>query len=90
MHKKRKRLRDDLSEMKSISCTATLHTLFLTTTTMANIQTVLSALDVFSRAPDKASLETANAWLQDFQHSVINFAYGPSRPSPSDFSSLHP
>ncbi|KAF9044615.1 ARM repeat-containing protein [Hymenopellis radicata] len=36
---------------------------------MDSIQTVLSALDVFSRAPDKASLETANSWLQDFQHS---------------------
>ncbi|PPQ92687.1 hypothetical protein CVT25_013994 [Psilocybe cyanescens] len=34
-----------------------------------NIQTLLSALDVFSRAPDKASLERANSWLQDFQHS---------------------
>ncbi|THH18937.1 hypothetical protein EW146_g2139 [Bondarzewia mesenterica] len=36
---------------------------------MADIQALLSALDVFSRAPDKASLEKANAWLQDFQHS---------------------
>ncbi|KDQ63496.1 hypothetical protein JAAARDRAFT_169378 [Jaapia argillacea MUCL 33604] len=36
---------------------------------MADIQTLLSVLDVFSRAPDKASLETANSWLQDFQHS---------------------
>jgi len=33
-------------------------------------QALLSALDVFSRAPDKASLERANSWLQDFQHSV--------------------
>lgn len=37
---------------------------------MADIQALLSALDVFSRAPDKASLERANSWLQDFQHSV--------------------
>lgn len=37
---------------------------------MANIQALLSCLDVFSRAPDKASLEAANTWLQDFQHSV--------------------
>jgi hypothetical protein len=37
---------------------------------MADIQALLAALDVFSRAPDKASLEKANAWLQDFQHSV--------------------
>ncbi|KAL4241751.1 Armadillo-like helical [Abortiporus biennis] len=36
---------------------------------MASIQDVLSALDVFSRAPDKPALETANTWLQDFQHS---------------------
>ncbi|TFK30359.1 mRNA transport regulator [Coprinopsis marcescibilis] len=34
---------------------------------MADIQALLSALDVFSRAPDKASLESANSWLQDFQ-----------------------
>lgn len=37
---------------------------------MADIQALLAALDVFTRAPDKASLEKANAWLQDFQHSV--------------------
>jgi hypothetical protein len=37
---------------------------------MADIQALISALDVFSRAPDKASLESANSWLQDFQHSV--------------------
>ncbi|KIL70937.1 hypothetical protein M378DRAFT_66491 [Amanita muscaria Koide BX008] len=36
---------------------------------MSDIQALLSAIDVFSRAPDKTSLETANAWLQDFQHS---------------------
>jgi len=33
---------------------------------MAEIQALLAALDVFTRAPDKASLEKANAWLQDF------------------------
>ena len=38
---------------------------------MANVQAVLSALDAFSRAPEKAALEQANTWLQDFQHSVI-------------------
>jgi len=37
---------------------------------MANFQALLTALGVFTRAPDKASLEKANAWLQDFQHSV--------------------
>lgn len=37
---------------------------------MADIQALLTALDVFTRAPDKLSLEKANAWLQDFQHSV--------------------
>ncbi len=36
-------------------------------------QAVLDALDVFSRAPDKDQLERANAWLQDFQHSVNTF-----------------
>ncbi|GLB36066.1 putative ARM repeat-containing protein [Lyophyllum shimeji] len=36
---------------------------------MADIQALLSALDVFSKAPDKVSLERANSWLQDFQHS---------------------
>ncbi|KAI0274761.1 ARM repeat-containing protein [Gloeopeniophorella convolvens] len=36
---------------------------------MADLQALLAALDVFTRAPDKASLEKANAWLQDFQHS---------------------
>ncbi|KAI0257461.1 ARM repeat-containing protein [Lactifluus subvellereus] len=36
---------------------------------MADIQALLTALDVFTRAPDKVSLEKANAWLQDFQHS---------------------
>ena len=37
---------------------------------MDNVQPLLSALDVFTRAPDKTSLENANAWLQEFQHSV--------------------
>ncbi|KAI0673417.1 ARM repeat-containing protein [Trametes maxima] len=36
---------------------------------MANVQAVLSALGVFTRAPEKAALEQANTWLQDFQHS---------------------
>jgi len=49
---------------------------------MANIQALLSALDVFSRAPDKASIDKANSWLQDFQHSVnLSFAYGHLRDS---------
>jgi hypothetical protein len=37
---------------------------------MAEIPALLSALEVFSQAPDKASIENANAWLQEFQHSV--------------------
>jgi hypothetical protein len=37
---------------------------------MADVQPLLSALQVFNGAPDKASLEGANNWLQDFQHSV--------------------
>lgn len=45
---------------------------------MAGVQTVLSALQVFSGTPDKAALDTANTWLQDFQHSVNTcFAFGP-------------
>ncbi|EDR15554.1 uncharacterized protein LACBIDRAFT_181790 [Laccaria bicolor S238N-H82] len=36
---------------------------------MADLQALLSALDIFSRTPDKASLDSANSWLQDFQHS---------------------
>ncbi|ESK97988.1 mrna transport regulator [Moniliophthora roreri MCA 2997] len=35
---------------------------------MSDIQALLSALDVFARAPDKVQLENANNWLQDFQH----------------------
>ena len=38
--------------------------------TMSDIQALLAALDVFTRAPDKTLLEKANTWLQDFQHSV--------------------
>ncbi|CDO73497.1 hypothetical protein BN946_scf185013.g132 [Trametes cinnabarina] len=34
-----------------------------------NVQAVLSALEVFSGAPEKAAIEQANTWLQDFQHS---------------------
>ncbi|TDL28505.1 ARM repeat-containing protein [Rickenella mellea] len=36
---------------------------------MADVQAVLSALDVLNQASDKTSFERANAWLQDFQHS---------------------
>ncbi|KAJ3779117.1 armadillo-type protein [Lentinula raphanica] len=36
---------------------------------MADISALLAALDVFTRTPDKASLDKANNWLQDFQHS---------------------
>ena len=37
---------------------------------MANVQAVLSALEVFSRAPEKAALEQANSWHHDLQHTV--------------------
>jgi hypothetical protein len=40
---------------------------------MADIAALLDALNVFSSAPDKDSLAKANAWLQDFQHSVNPF-----------------
>ncbi|KIK70888.1 hypothetical protein GYMLUDRAFT_32963 [Collybiopsis luxurians FD-317 M1] len=36
---------------------------------MADIPALLAALDVFTRTPDKASLDKANNWLQEFQHS---------------------
>ena len=35
-----------------------------------SVKQVLQALDVFSGKPDRESLEKANAWLQEFQHSV--------------------
>ncbi|KAJ7596941.1 armadillo-type protein [Mycena floridula] len=38
--------------------------------TMADMQALFAALNVFSGAPDKASLDQANTWLQDFQHST--------------------
>ncbi|KAJ3574083.1 hypothetical protein NP233_g2008 [Leucocoprinus birnbaumii] len=41
----------------------------ISTFVMTDVQAVLSALQVFNGAPDKASLEAANTWLQDFQHS---------------------
>ncbi|KAJ7630843.1 armadillo-type protein [Roridomyces roridus] len=58
---------------------------------MAEIHAVLSALDVFNpdRAPDKASIEQANAWLQDFQHSPDAWAtcnvllLSPDAPAPA-------
>lgn len=37
---------------------------------MSDIQEVLRALQVFSHATDKASIDRANVWLQEFQHSV--------------------
>lgn len=39
----------------------------------SSMQAVLSALNIFSSAPDKAALDSANVWLQDFQHSVNTF-----------------
>jgi len=43
---------------------------FTSTFVMADVQAVISALQIFNGAPDKASLEAASTWLQDFQHSV--------------------
>lgn len=43
---------------------------------MADITALLDALNVFSSAPDKTSIAKANAWLQDFQHSVNPFRHG--------------
>ena len=45
---------------------------------MADIQAVLQALDALNKPSDKAAFTAANAWLQDFQHSVNTcFAFGP-------------
>lgn len=52
---------------------------------MADIQAVISALDVFSRTPDKSQLERANTLLQDFQHSV-NKDFLSFQPESSDSS----
>lgn len=51
---------------------------------MASVQEVLSALDVFNGAPDKALLKQVNTWLQDFQHSVNTLLYLRGRFSTSD------
>jgi len=63
--------------MMSATASGNLSLSFSTTSTMADIQALLTALDVFTRAPDKVSLEKANAWLQDFQHSVITLSPWP-------------
>lgn len=58
---------------------------------MAELQALISAIDVFSRAPDKASLENANSWLQEFQHSVNDISPVASLPtSTSDCVPLRP
>lgn len=36
----------------------------------ATIENIVAALQVFSGAPSKDALDAANAWLQEFQHSV--------------------
>lgn len=43
---------------------------FLDMAQEASVQAVLQALQVFSGQPDKASIDAANRWLQDFQHTV--------------------
>lgn len=67
----------------SCPCSSPLPLLHTIMANNANVQAVLSALDVFTRAPEKAALDQANTWLQDFQHSVnISFAWyigGPRR-----------
>ena len=40
------------------------------THTMAGVEAVVAALNVFAGAADKLAIDNANAWLQDFQHSV--------------------
>jgi hypothetical protein len=38
-----------------------------------DFRALFKALEVMQGAPDKASMDQANAWLQDFQHSVNLF-----------------
>lgn len=57
---------------------------------MADIPALLAALDVFTRTPDKASLDKANNWLQDFQHSVIVFRMDRSSTIQSDLNRCAP
>lgn len=51
---------------------------------MADVQAVLSALNAFNQPSDKASFEKANAWLQDFQHSVNILSPLVQRATPAD------
>lgn len=44
-----------------------------TTSIMADVQAVLQALDALNKPTNKAAFAAANAWLQDFQHSVNSF-----------------
>ena len=54
---------------------------------MADIPALLAALDVFTRAPDRAAIEKANHWLQDFQHSVNTVSpMDLRRPPPNQFN----
>ena len=41
---------------------------------MADVQAVLSALEALNKPGNRAAFKEANAWLQDFQHSVNTFA----------------
>jgi hypothetical protein len=41
-----------------------------TTATDPALQQIIQAIQVFSSVPDKKQLADANAWLQNFQHSV--------------------
>jgi hypothetical protein len=41
----------------------------------AELRSLIDALEVFNQAPDKASIDRANSWLQDFQHSVNSFRH---------------
>ena len=50
---------------------------------MAEVQAVLSALEALNQPGNRVAFKNANAWLQDFQHSVNNFAPW-SRPRNND------
>ena len=43
---------------------------------MAEVQAVLSALEALNQPGNRVAFKNANAWLQDFQHSVSgSFTY---------------
>lgn len=57
----------------------------MASTQEASVKAVLAALETFSGHPDKTSIERANRWLQDFQHSVRDVVRDQTQLSPLTF-----